>query len=263
MPLYARTNSDEDLEAEIKALEEAANEATPPANKEEDQTWKKRYGDLRRFQQDEVKKANEEKEALRRQLEAATKQKIEFPAKTEDVEAWLKKFPDVGKIVRTLAMQESSTVTEEIENLRKQINEEKTSTAKERAMFEIEKAHPDFFSDIAPSDEFNDWLDKRSQAMQDALRVNDTDSRIAIEVIDYYKSSAKPVKKTERKNDKDAARGFSTRQTITAPTNSGDYLFSESQLKQMNPSEYDKYEEAIDKAIAEGKFLYDLSGGSR
>ena len=93
MPKYQREHQDQD---ELDALQSSQSEIAPneiAATPEED-TFKKRYGDLRRHtqQKDAERDGSHKKEmdALRKELDTATKKQIKFPKTEDEVAEWTK-----------------------------------------------------------------------------------------------------------------------------------------------------------------------------
>jgi len=92
------TEEEEEPKAETKAEPEAETEEKLSA---EEQTYKKRYGDLRRHMNELTEKIKE--------LEAAQKEgKITPPKNEADVAAWMKKYPDVAAIVEAIAEKKAA-----------------------------------------------------------------------------------------------------------------------------------------------------------
>ena len=196
---------------------------------------------------------------MQAQLNEATRGQIKFPKSEEEVEAWSKKYPDVAKIVDTIAqkrVQEAVTDAKvEIEEIKKQQQGIKT----EKAMLELKKIHPDF-DKIRASKEFHDWVSEQPRNVQDSLYKNNTDPRAAARAIDLYKSD-KGIRRVRSKNSSAAAQAIG-RSGVAAPT-SGRSMFTESQVQNMSAAEYEKNEAKIMESISKGLFEYDVTGGAR
>ena len=93
-----------------EALEPTPVETKPSkkAMTPEEETFKKRYGDLRRHMQQQMLERDGEIEAMKAQLNDATKAQIRFPKSEEEVTAWSEKYPDVAKIIDTIAQKRVS-----------------------------------------------------------------------------------------------------------------------------------------------------------
>ena len=254
----ARYQKDYGDELQESPEEVIAQEATPTANPEEE-TFKKRYGDLRRHMQQQMAERDKEIQQMKNQLNDATKKQIKFPKSEEEVDEWSKKYPDVAKIIDTIAQKRVQEVYDvaktEMQDLRKQQDSIKT----EKAMMQLMKMHPDF-SKIRASQEFHDWVSEQPKYVQDALYRNNTDAKAAARAIDLYKSD-KGIRKVKPKSTASAAQSVS-RSGVASPSK-GRATFTESQVQRMTAAEYEKNEDAITEAISKGLFEYDVSGAAR
>lgn len=265
MPLYKRQLTEDELNEEINEDENQEELQEKQEDEEltaEEKNWKKRYGDLRRYKDQEDKKRDKRIADLEAQLEQTGKDNFQLPTSEEELTEWMEKFPDVAKIIKTIAIKTAKESEEQINKKFKSIEEKENELAEERARIGLEKLHPDFFTDIAESDEFIEWLGTKSQRMQDALYVNNTDVQAAAEVISLYKLEVlgnKGKKTASRDNRRDAATDVKANGRVNL-SGKTEHLFSESQIEAMSQREYEENEDAINKAISEGKFLYDISG---
>lgn len=257
-----------ELEAEIEAMMQKESEPpkaqsapTPPAPvKEEDPVeesndpWAKRYSNLRSHS---AKKENELKkriEALEAKLAEAPSEKL--PSNVEEVKAWVEKYPQVAGIVRSIAREESEREVGAVKPQVAEITELKEKIARAEAEAEIVKAHPDFF-EISAADEFHDWVEGQSKAIQNSVYDGDVEDTIAI--LSLYKRVAdiKPNARKEAAMDIPRRRGAAP---SDAPRKGA---FTETQVKHMSADEFEKKEKEISKSIADGTFVYDISGAAR
>jgi DNA repair exonuclease SbcCD ATPase subunit len=271
-PFGKRNSTEErikDEEEEIKNLQEAnkpsegkvEEESAEPETAEE-KSFKKRYGDLRRHSQQQQTQLQSQIDALKSQLEQSTSKQIKFPKTEEELNEWATQYPDVAKIVETIAMKKAKEQSKEIEDRFRQLDEREQQTAKERAESELMRLHPDF-GDIRDDDAFHDWVEDQPKWVQQALYENDNDAKAAARAIDLYKSD-KGIKTKKESSSKDAAQSVGARNARSTPAPedvSG--TFYESQVNKMSTNDYETNQEAIAKAIKSGKFVYDLSGNAR
>ena len=254
------------LVEEQKSAGETSEEETPseeePTSAEE-KTFKKRYGDLRRHTQEKEKQFQKQLDDMKEQLAKATKKEMKLPKSDEDIEAWATEYPDVAKIVETIAMKKAREQSVELETRIQKIDEMSVEAKKEKAEAELMKLHPDF-NDIRDSDEFHDWADEQPKWVQDALYENDNDARSAARAIDLYKADKGIGKEVKTKNDKSAAMEVSTKSTKTKvdATESGKKIL-ESAVQKMSAQQYEKQADIIMEAIRSGNFVYDVSGSAR
>lgn len=233
----------------------------PPTSTEdsEEASFRKRYGDLRRHTQSIQSQKDDEIERLKDQLESATKQQIRFPKTDAEIEDWSRRYPEVSKIVNTIAQKHANEALEIGEKKIKNLEKMESNIKREKAEGELKSLHPDF-DRIRASKDFHDWVAVQPSWVQDVLYKNSTDARAAARAIDLYKQDKgiRKVKASPQSVAQNVGRSGST-----APTGAGRAKFSESAVAKMTDSEYEKNEEAIMSAMRNGQFSYDLSGGAR
>jgi hypothetical protein len=256
--LLKEQTGDEEQEENKDSIEEKEE----PKNAEE-RTFKKRYGDLRRHSQEKEKEYQKRLKDLESQLDNAAKKEMKLPKSDEDLEAWAKEYPDVAKIVETIAMKKAREQSEQLEKKIKQIDEMNMSAVKERAEVELLKLHPDF-DEIRDSDDFHEWAEQQPKWIQDALYENENDARAAGRAIDLYKADRNIGKKDTSKDDKSAAKAINTKSKKTeVDVTETSKKIRESDVQRMSADQYEKNADMIMEAIRSGNFLYDISGSAR
>lgn len=270
----------EELEKEYKkqfsnepiAEEEHIDPPAPPAATVEEETWKKRHADLRSYTQKQINTLEQQLAAL--QKEAAEREKDpRLPVNKQEAEQWVKEYPDLARVIGTLiderAERHVTSVSDEVKDVKAQLEAERLSIQRERALTAIIKKHPDFL-DLVNQEHFKDWVESQpsvrgpriGQALYDALYANETDAEAAIEAVNIYKrdlDASKPKKETRNEAALSVRRTSSTTPTST----DGKRTFSESEIDKMKPWDYEKYEQEIEDARREGRIVYDLSGAAR
>ena len=227
----------------------------------EEQTFKKRYGDLRRHLADKEKSFADQIDQLKNQLDLATKNELILPKSDEDIDAWAKKYPDVASIVETIATKKARETSQDLDKRVKEIENLRESAKIEKAEAELLALHPDF-NEIREQDEFHDWAEKQPKWIQDALYENSTDAKAASRVIDLYKADTGIS--TKSNVDLSAAKAVTPKRGRSTPQAdaTASYL-KESVVNKMSTREYEKNQDKIMEAIRTGKFVYDISGGAR
>ena len=250
-------------------LKEQKGEVEEPEEKEaepksaEEKTFKKRYSDLRRHQQKQAEELKKEIESLKTQLSVAAQKEMKLPKSDEDIEQWAEEYPDVAKIVETIAIKKAKEQNAALEQRMKAIDDMQISATKEKAEAELMRLHPDF-DEIRDSDDFHMWADEQPKWVQDALYENDNDARSAARAIDLYKADKGITSEKKAKKTKGAAEAVSGKGSRSAPqTEESSTYLKESQVQSMSPQEYEKYSDEIMEAIRSGKFIYDISGSAR
>ena len=259
--LKEQTGDGEKEEGTEEKDQDSTEEKEEPKNAEE-RTFKKRYGDLRRHSQEKEKEYQKKLQDLESQLATATKKEMKLPKSDEDIEAWAKEYPDVAKIVETIAIKKAREQSAELEDRIKRIDEMNESATKERAEVELLKLHPDF-EEIRDSDDFHEWAEEQPKWVQVALYENDDDARSAARAIDLYKADKNITKKSKGDNTKEAARAVNTKSKVSTPTETNNTMIKESDVQNMSAEDYEKNSDVIMEAIRSGNFLYDISGSAR
>lgn len=251
-------------EPEQEEIEDLAPEEVvkPDAPKEEElnaeeKSFKKRYGDLRRFQQQKEKEYQDKIEKLEKRIKESPIGGS-APKTEEEVAAWVAKYPDVAAIVESLADKRAKERDSDLDSRLKQVEEMRENLARERAEQELVALHPDF-DEIRDTDEFHDWANDQPKWVQNAL-YEDTDVKAAARAIDLYKMD-KGIKRTTP--DRNAAMAVSTRNRATPQERESASWFSESQIEKMSDKEFAEKQEAIEKAMSSGRFKYDISQKAR
>ena len=252
----------EQLIAEQKGeTEQETKQEAEPANAEE-KSFKKRYGDLRRHMQQKEQEWTDKFGQLQKQLDSATKQEIKLPKSEQELDAWAKKYPDVAKIVETIAIKKAKEQSADLEERVKAADEMRLAAAREKAEVELLTIHPDF-DKIRDDDDFHEWADEQPKWVQQALYENDNDARAASRAIDLYKSD-RNIKTKKVTSDRDAAKSVgNTRSRSRVSSDESGGVLTESVVSKMTPQEYEKRSDEIMEAIRTGKFVYDMSGSAR
>lgn len=260
-------------EEELKALEEGLTKEPTEAKKEEDEdgpeptsaeekTFKKRYGDLRRHSQKMQVDMQKQIDELKEQLTKTTQKEIRLPKTEEELETWATSYPDVYKIVETIAIKKAKEQQQSIEERLKRVDEMEQNAAREKAEAELMRLHPDF-DQIRDDDAFHDWVEEQPKWVQQALYENDTDAKAAARAIDLYKAD-KGIKKAKAAEPKSAAMAVNTRagKSKIDADGSSDLIY-ESVVAKMKDKDFEANYDAIVAAQRAGKFVYDISGGAR
>ena len=234
--------------------------AQEPTISKEEESFKKRYGDIRRHMDKQKQDYDARIEALEAQLSKAAKNELVLPKTNEEIEAWTKKYPDVAAIVETIADKKASERSKDLDERVKQIEEMRFNATRDKAEAELMALHPDF-ADIRDSDEFHDWAETQPKWVQDALYENADDAKSTARVIDLYITD-KGISKV-KSNSKSAASAVNTRGRTAPASDSVKGQWTESQVEKMSDKQYTKHQEEIMESIRSGKFVYDISGGAR
>jgi len=258
----------EQEEAELKELQETnkgekKQEEDDSNLSSEEKTFKKRYGDLRRHSQQQQTQLQTQIDELKSQLQKSTTNQIKLPKTEEELSAWAEQYPDVAKIVESIAMKKAKEQSESIELRLRSLDERELETARDKAEDDLLRLHPDF-DKIRDTDDFHDWVEEQPKWVQQALYENDTDAKAAARAIDLYKVDKGITRTKNKESSKDAAQSVGSRGSRSSPADiDTDGVIYESVVNRMTTQQYEANQEIIAKAIKSGKFVYDISGNAR
>ena len=262
-----RMDEDEAELADMKAQqdmssEEKADNETPDTA--EERSFKKRYGDLRRHQQEQKSDFEEQIKSLKSELKSTSTGDMELPSTEEEIAEWASKYPQVANIMQTMALKAAKDQNETLSSRMKEIDDLQLSANKGKAEAKLLQIHPDF-EEIREQDEFHDWVDSQPKWVQDSLYHNEADATSAARAIDLYKLDAGITKKNKAKkgNSRGAAQEVSSRGGSSPTEGSGEQQFLESDVAAMTINIYEENQDAIAKAMRSGNFIYDVSGKAR
>lgn len=250
------------VEAQADAQDAEGDDGPEPTNPEE-KSFKKRYGDLRRHTQKQQTEMQKQIDELKAQLDKAATKQLRMPKSEEEISEWSKEFPDVAKIVETIAMKKAQEQSKALEERLKKLDEREAETLRQRAEAELMRLHPDF-DEIRDQEQFHDWVEAQPKWVQSALYDNESDAIAAARAIDLYKADmGLTAKKSKKSDDKEAARSVSGRSKAGFDASNEQGAIRESDVERMSAVEYEKNQEAIVAAIKAGKFIYDRTGSAR
>jgi len=248
--------TEEGQEEEAKVKEpEVEEEVDDKDLSKEEQTFKKRYGDLRRYQ---AKKEAEWEEKIAALENKGPVTGIAPPKSNEDLEAWAKKYPDVAGIVETIATKKAQEMFEKTNSRFKELDELTYETKRTKAEAEIRKSHS-YFDALKASDDFHDWAEKQTKWIKDALYDNMDDASGVIRVIDLYKSDKGMNPAAKKVQAKDAASDVRTKGAPKIDATGEGKKFSESQILRESVSWYEKNASKINEAMNTINFIYDVT----
>ena len=116
--------------------------------------------------------------------------------------------------------------------------------------------HPDF-DDIKGDEKFLEWLQEQPESISDGIYKNNTDARWAARVLDLYKADTGTTKRKRTKSDSSAADAVTRTVARDVKTTSGnDRIWKASEIGKMKPWEFEKHEQELDTARAEGRIDY-------
>ena len=250
---------DEDTNTATPNGEPSNNEPTPepaPVSPEEN-SYKKRYDSLKTHYDKTVNELRAQINGLNTQLKKTTEQ-FNLPTSTEDLEEWRKEFPDLYKIVRMIARLEADERTKELDTKLQEVEVDKKKATREKAEAVLLRLHPDF-PELKDKKEFREWLDEQHPHIQAWLYDNTDDPYLAAKAVDMYKLEVgiKKQKQPAKNTNVDASLVVG-KGGKGEPEGTPAKQWRLSEIQKLTPAQYEKQEAEIDKAIAEGRVIYDM-----
>lgn len=228
----------------------------------EEQTYAKRYADLRR---QEAKNATETK----RKMEELTNQIADLksgagnrlPTSEADIQEWMAKYPDLASAILHVADTRTKENTKRLQSQIAKLEEDSLEIQRERAYLNLKKLHPDVDA-IRESAEFHKWVEQQPGDIQGWFYENETDHITAARGIQLFKleTSWKSGKKKEVKDDTRA----NSRTVVEPkapeinPEGGNKRQWRESEIRKLKGKEYEAVEEELDLAAREGRIIYDI-----
>lgn len=247
------TNTDDTTgEVQPEGTKEDVAEAEPKTA--EEQTWKKRYGDLRRLTNDLQAKV---KELEARQAATPTEA---APVSKEDVEEWLRQNPEMVSIVKGIVSSQVQTPVADLDSRLRQVEERERNVRFEEAKKQVFAKHPDF-SKLAGTAEFAEWLKEKPEWVRDALYAEDNiDVKAAIQAIDWYK--AEQIAKRKPKAE-DASKAITRKGATEVSAAPEKRIWTTEEIRKLSSKDFEKYEADITAARREGRVQFGASGAAR
>ena len=182
------------------------------------------------------------------------------PPKTkEELEQLRQKDPAAFEAMKSIAQLIVSEETSEVRTKLSEIEKRELELARERAMVEVVKAHPDF-DKLRDDDDFHMWAETQPTEIQDWIYNNPTNSALAIKAIALYKletgkgkSKGSSSEKAPSNSPQPGADSLVSAKTAGANAPTQGRVWTREEIKRLSMDEYDRYEKEIDQAIREGR----------
>ena len=245
-----------------KTLEESIQEELVAVEKDdsldaEEKTYAKRYGDLRSHSAKQLAAEKERIAELEKQLKDATAQQSTRSMDDEALDSFAEDNPEAAEVFTNLAQRETERTMEEVNSLRTELAEATLQNDMTTARLFVQGEHPDIDT-IEKADEFHNWVESKSQRIQDGVYANATDGETLANIVSAYKAetgiSEEKSNKT-RKTMKEAASELVDVKGKSEPSTQEKTTFSRKEIAAMDIDEYLKIEDQILLARAEGRII--------
>jgi hypothetical protein len=247
---YRIEDEDDTQSGELTNLDSDTSTTDPDDNLSvEEKTWKKRYSDLKSYNDKKFNDLTKQVQSLQTQLLSANKEKM--PSTPEEIDHFFRTYPDIGRHFRTIAMQEVLKQKQEIEQETQLTKNQLEELRREKAEETIRKAHKDY-DDLRESEDFHEWAQRQSRTVQNMVYESD-DPHDCITALDLYKSQLK--KRPGPKPRDDAATLVNTRAPVAMSDMDGKKVWKTSEIRALKGAMFEKYEAEIEAAKREGRIV--------
>ena len=227
---------------------------TPPAKNSKGVNYKKRYDALKKHYDNRIAEFKQkEQELLAEAAEKAPKYKA--PKTLEELEQFKAKNPDLYETVETVAHLQSENQTEELKQQLTALQEREADIMKREAETVLRERHPDF-EDIRGDDAFHEWAKEQPDDIQKWVYANNSDATLASRAIDLYKMEKginQPPQKRQSKQQENRSAADMVSTKTTAVDAKAPKVWTEREIANMSIDQFDKYEDEIKQALAEGR----------
>ena len=274
MAKYKRQETLEEIEENVNEVNEEVESNNAPQIPEE--TWEKRYGDLRRYANEKERQLAERLKALEDQLNKQ-KEVAKPPVDENEFKRWLETYPTASQMMQKMIEDRVAELDQGYQSKMTSLKEEQLKTKLATAKAYVANKRPKF-PEVVSSNEFKEFIElakdnpRYQWVVQAIVEPNLEDpnfAETAITAFDFYVQVIQKELGQNKSADASATDKSAQRQAATAPkTSSGvsatpkgskQAKFSESMINAMSIREYEKNEQAIKEAIAAGEFDYDMS----
>jgi hypothetical protein len=232
----------------------APDPATQNKDPKGDETWEKRYADLRSYTDKRLDALVEQNKTLLEKLAEKDREitqvksaKRELPASEDELKEFSESYPVWDRIIEAKAMKlsqgEVDALRAEVEALRTQLKEEKTEKAKAK----LKDLHPDW-EKLEKDPVFNSWFAEQPEGVKNLIRSSDI-YEIA-RGLDLFKKEIGI--KTKRERDLEASLAVKADAGVV-PEENKPKIWTTSEIKKLSPREYEKLADEINKAMREGR----------
>jgi hypothetical protein len=223
---------------------------TPQKEKAPRTNYKKRYDDLKKHYDQKIAEFKQREQ----ELAAMAQPQYAPPKSSEDIQQFKQDYPDLYDTVETVAHMRSQQEVEALRQKMAVIEQREAEMAKRDAEIQLRERHPDF-EQIRGDDKFHEWASTQPEDIQRWIYKNPDNVSLASRAIDLYKMEnnirINTPSQRSRPSKPDAAGMVSTKTTSVEPQQAK--IWTQREIAALSIDEYDKYEEEIDRAIAEGR----------
>ena len=219
----------------------------------ESDAYKKRYDDLKRHYDKKLDEWKSERDTLE-SANKVTDTGVQMPTTPEELTEFKQKYPDVYKVVQTVASMQAEQKTGDLKEEINSLKQREEDMVVQSAYSDLLSAHPDF-QEIKTDEKFLAWLDDQPISIADGIYKNNKDAKWASRVIDLYKNDVGITSKKDTSTNKRSAAEIvkSPKVREISDSNSNKKIWKMSDIAKLKSWEFEKLETEIDLARSEGR----------
>ena len=219
----------------------------------ESDAYKKRYDDLKRHYDKKLDEWKSERDTLE-SANKVTDTGVQMPTTPEELTEFKQKYPDVYKVVQTVASMQAEQKTGDLKEEINSLKQREEDMVVQSAYSDLLSAHPDF-QEIKTDEKFLEWLDDQPVSIADGIYKNNKDAKWASRVIDLYKNDVGITSKKDTSTNKRSAAEIvkSPKVREISDSNSNKKIWKMSDIAKLKSWEFEKLETEIDLARTEGR----------
>lgn len=221
--------------------------------------WEKRYKDLQSYS---TKQMNEKETEIANLLrDKARGPEFQAPKTAEELAAFKVENPETYAFIQTIAHDMTNNQTQVISDRLETAETALATSSREQAMVQLRQAHPDF-EEINGHPSFNQWLSTQDAEVQGWIYHNSDDANKVNRALSLFKQDTGWGGNTNTSDSNvNQQTNVDASMSVDVPGDSanGDprkhpgYVWKESEIDKLYPTEYAKYSEDIDLAMSEGR----------
>ena len=230
--------------------------SAPEGSSETNHNYKKRYDDLKRHYDQKLGEFQQRELAFEAQLDSM-EPSYEPPKSDEEIQQFREANPDLYDTVESVAHNMAADQINSLQPRLSALEQREHDIAVREAEQAVRDQHPDY-DDLRGDPDFHAWAEAQPEQIQEWVYRNPDNVSLASKAIDLYKmetgkgqSSIQKRPTPRRQSPEAAADMVSTKTTNVEPRQAK--IWTESEIAKMSLDQFDKHEEEIRQAQAEGR----------
>jgi len=221
--------------------------------------WEKRYKDLQSYSTKQMNEKETEIATLLR--DKARGPEFQVPRTAEELAAFKLENADTYALIETIAHGIATNQTQTINDRLETAESTLATQSREQAMVQLRQSHPDF-EEINGDPRFNQWLSTQDVEIQGWIYHNSDDANKVSRALSLFKQDTGWGSTTPSAVNQHNQPSVAASMAVDVPgdtSGNGDprshpaYIWKESEINKLYPTEYAQFSNDIDLAMSEGR----------